>query len=85
MKYLRRFNESDNIADDYQTAWAGSSWAFNNPEIPIDPKTEPIPLKQAYPYKCLDCDCEYLFMKEDGDPICPLCGSNKYESDDFNI
>jgi hypothetical protein len=34
MKYLKRFNEG---GDEYQTTWAGSSWAFNNPEIPRDP------------------------------------------------
>ncbi len=75
MKYLKRFNE----ADDFQTVWAGSSWAFNNPEIPRDPVHEPIPQKQAYPYRCIDCYSEFYFMKEDGEPQCPLCGS--YKSD----
>jgi len=75
MKYLKRFNEGD----EFQTTWAGSSWAFNNPEIPKDPKTEPIPQKIAYPYKCLNCDVEYYFMKEDGEPTCPKCKSKESE------
>ncbi len=65
--------------DEFQHSWAGSSWAFNNPEIPRDPKTEPIPLKQALPYKCIDCSSEYYFMSVDGDPTCPLCKSKSSE------
>lgn len=76
MKYLKRFNES---GDEYQTTWAGSSWAFNNPEIPIDPKTEPIPQKQAYPHRCLECGAEYYFIREDGEPTCPTCKSKESE------
>lgn len=73
MKYLKRFNE-----DEHQLSWAGSS--CNNPEIPKDPKTEPIPLKQAFPYICLDCNSEFFFMKEDGEPTCPLCKSKNSEN-----
>jgi len=81
MKYLKRFNEGvGNYGDEYQISWAGSLLAFNNPEIPKDPKTEPIPLKQSFPYKCLDCNSEYFFMKEDGEPTCPICKSKNSEN-----
>lgn len=80
MKYLKRFNETGVYGDEYQQSWAGSSWAFNNPEIPRDPKTEPIPLKQALPYKCLDCESEFFFIKEDGEPTCPICKSKSSEN-----
>ena len=80
MNNLKRFNEwCDGYGDEYQISWAGSSWAFRNPEIPLDPKQEPIPLKQSYPYKCLDCEVEYYFMKEDGQPFCSNCGSDNSE------
>lgn len=75
MKYLRKFNEIGPYGDEFQHSWAGSIYAFNNPEIPRDPKTEPIPLKQAHPYLCLDCNSEYFFMSVDGEPTCPLCKS----------
>ena len=81
MKYLKSFYEMfDFTGDDHQLSWAGSSLAFNNPEIPKDPKHEPIPLKQALPYKCLDCNQEFYFMKEDGEPTCPICKSNNSEN-----
>ncbi len=77
MKYLKKFNElHDGYGDEYQISWAGSSWAFRNPEIPIDPREEPIPLKQSYPHKCLDCQVEYYFIPEDGEPTCPNCKSD---------
>lgn len=79
MKHLKKFNEMDVCGDEHQLSWAGSFLAYNNPEIPRDPKTEPIPLKQSFPYKCLDCNSEFFFMKEDGEPICPICKSNKSE------
>ena len=80
MKHLKKFNEMGISGDEYQQSWAGSSWAYNNPEIPIDPKVEPIPLKQANPYKCLDCNSEFFFIKEDGDPTCPVCRSKNAEN-----
>lgn len=80
MKYLKRFNETGVYGDEFQHSWAGSSWAFNNPEIPRDPKTEPIPLKQAFPHKCLDCDSKFFFIKEDGEPTCPICRSKNSEN-----
>ena len=75
MKYLKRFNEGD----EHQLSWAGSFLAYNNPEIPRDPKTEPIPQKVAYPHRCLNCNIEYYFMKEDGEPTCPNCKSKEVE------
>ncbi len=81
MKFIKKFNELyDGYGDEHQMSWAGSSWAFKNPEIPIDKKEEPIPLKQAFPYICLDCNSEYYFIKEDGEPKCPICKSNNYET-----
>ncbi len=85
MRYIKKFNELyDGYGDEYQMSWAGSSWAFKNPEIPIDPKEVPIPQKQSYPFKCLDCDVEYFFIREDGVPKCPNCKSEKSKELSFN-
>jgi hypothetical protein len=80
--YLKKFLEFyQGYGDEYQISWAGSSWAFKNPEIPIDPKEEPIPLKQSYPYICQSCDLVYYFIPEDGEPFCPSCGKDKSDGD----
>lgn len=71
MKYLKYFNETDN--------WAGSLYAYVNPEIKPKQQTYEIPLHEAIPYKCLDCDVTYHFLEVDGDPICPLCKSKNSE------
>lgn len=71
MKYLKYFNESD--------SWAGSLYAYNNPEIKPKQQTIEIPLFKTKPYKCLDCDATYHYLESGGEPICPLCKSKNSE------
>lgn len=86
MGKIKKFNEwLTAYGDEHQVSWAGSLYAFQNPEVKPQQSTVDIDLKQSYPHRCLNCNIEYFFIEEDGEPTCPNCDSTEQESISLNI